>query len=122
MAKQYGVYSVERAKVISDVVDYLQRNGFVLKAGQKTEPFWFMHRQHIAKTTTTITARSGTTAGSGDATLLALDGSDLIDWHGSKTIKVYNLSTASIDSDRTIYVGREYASGQWVVLFDDCGE
>ncbi len=122
MVKQYGVYSVERAQVISDVVDYLKRNGFVLQGGQQSQPVFFLHRQHIAKTTSTITARSGMTAGSGTATLLSLNGTAIEDWHGSKEITIYNLSSGSIDTDRIIYVGREYATAQWVVLFDDCGE
>lgn len=44
----------------------------------------------LVKTTTTITARSGSTPGTGDGVLVSFDGTDLVD--GAATITLRNLS------------------------------
>ena len=64
-----------------------------------------------------ITARSGTTAGSGTANLYYLSGTTLTAWSGSRT--VYNLLNKTIASGSyiiAVLIGKDY----WVVAVDDC--
>lgn len=76
----------------------------------------------VAKTTSTITARSGDTPGSGTATyyelvsgtLTAMTADDLVD------ATVYNLSTASIDSLTYVQVSPPDHNGDRWVNMESC--
>jgi hypothetical protein len=72
----------------------------------------------VARTSSTITARSGTTLGSGTATLYDCSGGTLTATSISET--VYNLSTTSIATSRYIMIQREYITGLWLVVYEDC--
>jgi len=72
----------------------------------------------IAQTSSTITARSGTTLGSGTATLYDCSGGTLTATSISET--VYNLSTTSIATSRYVMIQREYITGLWLVVYEDC--
>ena len=65
-----------------------------------------------------ITARSGTTAGSGTVTAYKLVGTTLTST--STTHTVYNISAASIAADKWVQCKREWYSGYWFVDFEDC--
>jgi hypothetical protein len=68
----------------------------------------------VAQTSSTITARSGTTLGSGTATLYDCSGGTLTATSISATI--YNLSTTSIATSTYVTIEREYITGLWLVV------
>jgi hypothetical protein len=73
----------------------------------------------IAKVNTGgITARSGTTAGSGSVTAHKLVGTTITST--TETMTVYNLSDAAIAADRWVQCKREWYTGHWFVDFEDC--
>jgi hypothetical protein len=72
----------------------------------------------IAQTSSTITARSGTTLGSGTATLYDCTSGTLTATSISET--VYNLSTTSISTSTYVMIQREYITGLWLVVYEDC--
>lgn len=73
----------------------------------------------IAKVNTGgITARSGTTAGSGSVTAHKLVGTTITTT--GETMTVYNLSDAAIAADRWVQCKREWYTGFWFVDFEDC--
>ena len=65
-----------------------------------------------------ITARSGTTAGSGTVTAYKMVGSTITATTESHT--VYNLSDAAIAADKYVQCKREWYTGTWFVDFEDC--
>jgi len=72
----------------------------------------------IAQTSSTITARSGTTLGSGTATFYRCTGGTLT--ASSITATIYNLSTTSISTSTYVMIQREYITGLWLVVYEDC--
>lgn len=68
----------------------------------------------VVKTTGTITARSGTTAGSGTATPQELPDGTLADT--ASAITVYNLAETSIPQDSYVLAIQELWSGRYVVI------
>lgn len=73
----------------------------------------------------TITARSGTTVGTGVATLYRIDSSNVLsavtDSAGANiVVTVKNLSTSVVGASKYIQIKREYYSGYWFVDFEDC--
>lgn len=73
----------------------------------------------------TITARSGSTVGTGVATLYRIDSSNVLsavtDSAGANiVVTVKNLSTSVVGASKYIQIKREYYSGYWFVDFEDC--
>lgn len=81
---------------------------------------------YVAETTTAITARSGSTLGTGTVKLQQEDGSGgLIDIPGANTVDVFNVSSATmtsgngIDSGMKVWV-RKDLYGNWWVMPTEC--
>jgi hypothetical protein len=128
MAEQVniGAYEPATAKMILEVVRYLKKNGYLLQAGQRGQANFDAPRLHIAYTTETITARTGTTAGKGKATLKYIPGEpgtaeEIEDFADASEIDVYNVAGSEVTTGKYIYVAREYGSGKWVIVLEDCG-
>lgn len=124
--KQIAGFSPETAKMILQVVDYLKASGFVFSNGQRGQANFDAPRLHIAYTTETITARTGTTAGKGKATLKYIPGEpgtaeEIEDFADASEIDVYNVAGSEVTTGKYIYVAREYGSGKWVIVLEDCG-
>lgn len=124
--KQIAGFSPETAKMILHVVDYLKASGFLFSSGQRGQATFDAPRLHIAYVTETITARSTTTAGKGKATLKYIPGEpgvaeDIEDFADAAEIDVYNVASSSVDTGKYIFVAREYGSGKWVIILEDCG-
>ncbi len=124
----YGLFTVEQAKMILEAARYLQQAGFVMK-DQKPPAFNpDAPRNYLAYVTTEITARSGTTAGKGKATLRYIPGvagtaTTISNFppSGTNDIDVYNVTQSAVATGKYIFVTREAASGKWVVVLEDCG-
>jgi hypothetical protein len=125
-----GAFSVQDARDLLGLLRYARQAGWLTQAGQKTPLIADAPRCYIAYVTTTITARSGTTAGKGKATLRSIPGvagtataiSNFPDPSGTAVeIDVYNVASSSVASGKYIFVNREYGSGKWVVVVEDCG-
>lgn len=72
-----------------------------------------------------IPARSGTTVGSGVATLYYINDSDVLTAKTDSTganivVTVKNLSTSTVGASKYVQLKREYGSGRWLVDFEDC--
>lgn len=74
-------------------------------------------RFSFATATSTITGLSGSTLGSGTATLVSVGGGTL-DTSITTSITAYNLSSSSISNGSTI--GVEFTDGIWVVTYVAC--
>lgn len=73
----------------------------------------------------TITARSGTTVGTGVAKLAQIGASDVLEFVKDSTnsdivITVKNTSTSAIGASQYIQVKRDYYSGFWLVDVGEC--
>jgi hypothetical protein len=91
------------------------QDGTLIVVDVYARPGWGM----IAKVNTGgITARSGTTAGSGSVTAHKLVGTTITTT--GETMTVYNLSDAAIAADRWVQCKREWYTGLWFVDFEDC--
>ena len=66
-----------------------------------------------------ISARSGTTAGSGEAKIHYIAGGVLTDT--GETLEVYNLSGSAINADSYITIKRCSLDEDWIVDAEDCG-
>jgi hypothetical protein len=80
----------------------------------------------LAKSTGTITARSGTTLGSGTARLQKVAASVTSDYVESDGATVYdftalNLTTTAISSGVYFVVYREFVTGNWIVASNSIG-
>lgn len=73
----------------------------------------------IAKTTGAITARSGTTAGSGTVSIYYLTSAGVLT-DSSETVTAYNIAGAEIAATTFITIKRIEGSGYWVVDMEDC--
>lgn len=128
MSADFGAYDPETARMVLAIIKYLKANGFVIQGGQKKPPVFDAPRLHIAYTYTPITARSGAVAGMGTANLKSIPGvagtdDDIDDFPptGTTEITVYNIFSTEIPAGTYIYIAREFASGKWVVVAEDCG-
>jgi hypothetical protein len=83
-------------------------------------------RLYVAFTTTTITARSGATLGSGTATMQKLSDSGVasnyleVDGVTTWSVTVYNTSTHILASSSYIQVKRENSNGLWLADVAEC--
>lgn len=128
MSADIGAYDPQTAKMILETVKYLKANGYLIQAGQKKPPIADAPRLYVAYTTSAITARSGAVAGTGTATLKFIPGvagtdDDIDDFPTTGTVEldVYNVSSSEVADATYIFIAREYASGKWVVILEDCG-
>jgi len=123
----FGIFSVQDAKDLMALLRYARQAGFVTQSGQKSTNIPEAPRGFIAVVTTQITARSGTTAGKGKATLRHIPGvagtATTISNYPASTaaeIDVYNITTSTVAVDKYITVKRENGSGKWIVDLEDC--
>lgn len=128
MSGEIGVTDPATMRMILETVKYLKANGLVIQSGKKKPPIFDAPRLHIAYTYTPITARSGAVAGMGTANLKSIPGvagtdDDIDDFPptGTTEITVYNIFSTEIAAGTYIYIAREFASGKWVVVAEDCG-
>jgi hypothetical protein len=128
MSGDIGAYDPQTAKMILETVRYLKANGLVIQGGKKKPPIFDAPRLYIAHTYTTVPARSGTTAGMGTANLKYIPGvagtDDEIEGFpssGTVEIDVYNIFATEIPAGVYVFIAREFASGKWVVVAEDCG-
>jgi hypothetical protein len=119
MTERIGAYSPETAKMILEVVNYLKKNGLVTKKDIRGTSSIEPVRQHVFKTTGTITARSGTTAGTGPAIRHWIPGeagtANTIEEFNDGSVDLYSLAEQEIESDTYVVGVMEGASGKWVV-------
>ena len=127
--ESFGMFSVQDAKDLLALLRYARQAGFVTQSGMKGTNIPEAPRGFIAVVTTQITARSGTTAGKGKATLRHIPGvagtaTAIADYPASGSaaeIDVYNITTSTVAVDKYITVKRENGSGKWIVDLEDCG-
>jgi hypothetical protein len=74
----------------------------------------------IAKTTGGISARSGTTAGSGTVDVYYLTSAGVLTNTG-KTVSAYNIAGGNVNGSTFITIKRVEGSPFWVVDMEDCG-
>jgi len=74
----------------------------------------------IAKTTGAITARSGTTAGSGTVSIYYLTSAGVLTDTG-ETVSAYNIAGGAVNGATFITIKRVEGSPFWVVDMEDCG-
>ena len=74
----------------------------------------------IAKTTGAITARSGTTAGSGTVSIYYLTSAGVLT-DSSETVTAYNIAGGAVNGSTFITIKRVEGSPFWVVDMEDCG-
>lgn len=72
----------------------------------------------IGKTSSTISARSSTTAGSGTVTPQSFDGTDLAD--DGDDVDVFNFSGTSIDSGKYCWYMEDESSGEYFIIAVEC--
>lgn len=125
MAETLATFTTKTARYILDELKRLYRDVSKLKQKVETIHNYDVPRQYLAYTTSTITARSGTTMGLGTATLKYIPGvpgtaTTISDFAGAAEIDVYNVTSSTVDSGRYIGVFRECGSGKWVVMLEDC--
>jgi len=81
-------------------------------------------RNFIAKSTSSITARSGTTVGSGTAKLRYLSGTTLTDWANNAasvhSFTVYNNQATAVVTDAEIQIMIEGCSGKAIITNGPC--
>ena len=117
-----GVCSVEQMKEIVAAVKWLKQSGFMLQAGQKKPLIQNVPGIYIAVVTTEITARSGTTPGTGRATLRYMPGAATTISNYPSTadeIDVRNVTRSIVAVGKYIAVIQESASWQYVLLSAD---
>lgn len=84
--------------------------------GATSQGFWFQSR--LAKTDGSgVSARSGTTAGSGTVTLQYLSGTTITD--GSETVTVYNWTDDAAAATTYVWVQQD-TLGTWWITGEDC--
>ena len=67
-----------------------------------------------------ITARAGTTPGTGTVNVYYVNDSGTLAHYNSQTITAYNLSSAAIVAGKYVMCKRDYVSWNWFVDFEDC--
>jgi hypothetical protein len=67
-----------------------------------------------------ITARAGTTPGTGTVNVYHVNDSGVLAHYNSQTITAYNLSSAAIVAGKYVMCKRDYISWKWFVDFEDC--
>jgi sorbitol-specific phosphotransferase system component IIBC len=67
-----------------------------------------------------ITARAGTTPGTGTINVYHVNDSGTLAHYNSQAITVYNLSSAAIVAGKYVMCKRDYVSWKWFVDFEDC--
>ena len=67
-----------------------------------------------------ISARSGSTLGSGTVTLYGINDAGLLETT-TETANVYNITQSAVVGNTYVVVGRETRTLQWVVIVEDCG-
>lgn len=72
----------------------------------------------IGKTSSTISARSSTAAGSGTVTPQSFDGTDLAD--DGDDVDVWNFSGTSIDTDKYCWFAEDESSGEYFIIAVEC--
>jgi hypothetical protein len=65
-----------------------------------------------------IAARSGTTVSSGSCDVFSIVGTTLTDT--GNNIDVFNISISSVGGSKYGLAKKEYATGKWVIDFEDC--
>lgn len=114
MRKVYG-FNEKDAKKVTELIDAgIAISGRRPVRTQRAEMF-------IARVTTEITARSGTTPGAGSATILRIDYNGFIEEAGIDDVAVYNITSSTIAVDQYIGIAREFSSGKWIIILEDCG-
>jgi hypothetical protein len=116
--ESFGVCSVEQMKEIIAAVKWLRQSGFMLQAGQKKPLIQNVPGLYVAVVTTAITARSGTTPGTGKATLRYMPGAATTISNYPSTadeVNVDNITTQSFAVGDYISVFQETASFRYVV-------
>jgi hypothetical protein len=124
-SRDVGVYNVPTAKMIYQEVKKSRPLNYQKKQGPKPSVTFDAPRLHIAYSTSAITPRSGSTAGTGKATLKYIPGESgtataIEDFADGAEVDVYNIKPQPIDEDKLIYIAREFGSGKWVVLDEEC--
>lgn len=116
------------AQVLNDLVDRVRRQR--LMAGQGTgvlineTPNGTTVRvavqggRRLAQTSTTITARSGTTAGTGTVAFASITASTAAIAVGSQTQSVFNFSANSLASGKYCWVEQDPDGNWWVVSIE----
>jgi len=74
----------------------------------------------IAKTDGAITARSGTTAGSGTVSIYYLTSAGVLTDTG-ESVSAYNIAGGAVNGSTFITIKRVEGSPFWVVDMEDCG-
>ena len=77
-------------------------------------------RLALAYTENGVTGRGGTTPGTGTATLKRITDGAITNLDPSSDITVYNLATASVAGAKYLMLVREYFSGKWFVVWEEC--
>lgn len=67
-----------------------------------------------------ITARAGTTPGSGTVNVYWVNDSGTLAHYNGQTVTAYNLSTSTIAAGTYIQAKRDYVSWKWFIDFQDC--
>jgi hypothetical protein len=67
-----------------------------------------------------ITARAGTTPGTGTVNVYHINSSGVLSQYNGHTETVYNLSSSAIAAGAYVQCKREYISWKWFVDFEDC--
>ena len=67
-----------------------------------------------------ITARAGTTPGTGTVNVYHVNDSGTLAHYNSQTITAYNLSSAAIVAGKYVMCKRDYIGWKWFVDFEDC--
>jgi hypothetical protein len=117
--ESFGVCSVEDMKDLLALKRYAKQAGWLTQAGQKKPLIQNVPGLYIAVVTTEITARSGTTPGTGEASLRYMPGAATTISNYPSTadvITVKNMATTSVAVGRYIVVLQESASWQYVLL------
>ncbi len=78
----------------------------------------------LAYSETEITARDGTEPGSGNASVKRVTNNGTADAIGdldpTYEMTVYNLAATAIAADKYLMLVREYISGRWFVVWEEC--
>jgi len=119
-----GVCSPENMRELLALLRWAKQSGFMLQSHNKRPMIADAPRLYVAYTTEEVTARSGTTAGKGKATLKYIPGvagtATAIEDLTTSEIDVYNITQSVIEIDKWIFVNRENGSGKYVIVLEAC--
>ena len=107
--------SAQRTKAVVEAFELMPKPGGY-RQGQGLNT-WLIPAKIGVTMSSGVSARSGSTPGSGQVTLYTLTSGALT--ATSKTVTAYNLSSTAVAG--SAYVGLVWASGVWWVMWEDCG-